>query len=218
MTDPTTFWIVYAIFYLFTMAYAAFAYVGMSLGGSRMARKVGMNHPWMFWVPGANVYAMGKLADTQASLCEGKTTKFRKKLLVWTIILASAAIIWAIALTVTTAVAAVNGLLDDSGSVIISGASGNETLVGYFMALLLSSLLLIVPFIIYLVVYYKSLYRIYKLYAPGGAAGFTVLSFFMEPAIPVLFLILSGKDPVLPAPASTDGDTPAEGDTPDYSL
>ena len=217
MTNPTTFWIMYAIFYLFTMAYAAFAYVGMSLGSSRMARKVGMNHPWMFWVPGANVYALGKLADTQASLCEGKTTKFRKKLLVWTIILASAAVIWAIALTVTTAVAAVNGLLDDSGNVIVSDFSGSTALIGYFVALLISSLLLIVPFIIYLVVYYKSLYRIYKLYAPGGAVGFTVLSFFAEPAIPILFLILSGKDPVLP-PQSTDEDTATDGDTPVYSL
>lgn len=217
MTNPTTFWIVYAIFYLFTMAYAAFSYVGVSLGGSRMARKVGMNHPWMFWVPGANVYALGKLADTQASLCEGKTTKFRKKLLVWTIILASAAVIWAIALTVTTAIAAVNGLLDDSGNVIVSDFSGNTALIGYFVALLISSLLLIVPFVIYLVVYYKSLYRIYKLYAPGGAVGFTVLSFFAEPAIPILFLILSGKDPVLP-PQSTDEDTATDGDTPVYSL
>ena len=213
MTDPTTFWIVYAIFYLFTMAYGAFAYVGVSLGGSRMARKVGMNHPWMFWVPGANVYALGKLADTQASLCEGKTTNFRKKLLVWTIILAASAILWAIVMTVIVAMAADNGLLDDSGHVAISDASGDTAIVGYLLALLISSLLLIVPFIIYLVVYYKSLYRIYKLYAPGGAVGFTVLSFFAEPAIPILFLILSGKDPVLP-PQSTDEDTATDGDTP----
>lgn len=217
MTNPTTFWIMYAIFYLFTMAYAAFAYVGVSLGGSRMARKVGMNHPWMFWVPGANVYAMGKLADTQASLCEGKTTKFRKKLLVWTIILASAAVIWAIVMTVIVAMAAVNGMLDDSGNVTISDASGDTAIVGYLLALLISSLLLIVPFIIYLVVYYKSLYRIYKLYAPGGAVGFTVLSFFAEPAIPILFLILSGKDPVLPL-QGTDEDTATDGDAPVYSL
>ena len=71
-------WIAYAILYLFTLAYAAYAYIGMCLGGSRMARKVGMSCPWMFWIPGANVYALGNLADTQASLCEGKSTKFRK--------------------------------------------------------------------------------------------------------------------------------------------
>lgn len=217
MTDPTTFWIVYAIFYLFTLAYGAFAYVGMSLGGSRMARKVGMNHPWMFWVPGANVYALGKLADTQASLCEGKTTKFRKKLLVWTIILAASAILWAIVMTVIVAMAAVNGLLDDSGNLITLDGAGDTAMISFSLALLVSSLLFFIPYIIYLVVYYKSLYRIYKLYAPGGAVGFTVLSFFAEPAIPILFLILSGKDPVLP-PQSTDEDTATDGDTPIYSL
>ena len=209
--------VIYVIFYLLTLAYGAFSYVGMSLGGSRMARKVGMSCPWMFWIPGANVYALGNLADTQASLCEGKTTKFRKKLLIWTIILASASVIWAIVMTVIVAMAAVNGLLDDSGNVTISDASGDTAIVGYLLALLISSLLLIVPFIIYLVVYYKSLYRIYKLYAPGGAVGFTVLSFFAEPAIPILFLILSGKDPVLP-PQSPDEDTATDGDAPVYSL
>lgn len=204
--------VIYVIFYLLTLAYGAFSYVGMSLGGSRMARKVGMSCPWMFWIPGANVYALGNLADTQASLCEGKTTKFRKKLLTWTIILTAATIIWVIAMTVITTMASVNGMVGESDTLITS------TAINFLLALLISSLLFLVPYVIYIVIYYKTLYRIYKLYAPDGAAGFVVLSILATVAIPILFLVLSGKDPVLPVPPSMDGDTSADGDASSYAL
>ena len=204
--------VIYVIFYLLTLSYGALSYVGMSLGGSRMARKVGMSCPWMFWIPGANVYALGNLADTQASLCEGKTTKFRKKLLTWTIILTAATIIWVIAMTVITTMASVNGMVGESDTLITS------TAINYLLALLISSLLFLVPYVIYIVIYYKTLYRIYKLYAPDGAAGFVVLSILAIVAIPILFLVLSGKDPVLPVPQSMDGDTSADGDASSYAL
>ena len=204
--------VIYVIFYLLTLSYGALSYVGMSLGGSRMARKVGMSCPWMFWIPGANLYALGNLADTQASLCEGKTTKFRKKLLTWTIILTAATIIWVIAMTVITTMASVNGMVGESDTLITS------TAINYLLALLISSLLFLVPYVIYIVIYYKTLYRIYKLYAPDGAAGFVVLSILAIVAIPILFLVLSGKDPVLPVPPSMDGDTSADGDASSYAL
>ena len=210
--------VVYIIFYLLTLAYGAFSYVGMSLGGSRMARKVGMSAPWMFWIPGANVYALGHLADTQASLCEGKITKFRKKLLNWTIILAGAVIIWAIVISVVTVAFAAGGMLDASGSLITLDGSGDVAIINYLLAWLISSILFLVPYVIYVVVYYKCLYRIYKLYAPDGAAGFVVLSILANVAIPILFLVLSGKDPVLPIPQSMDGDTSADGNAPTYTL
>ena len=211
--------VIYVIFYLLTLAYGALSYVGMSLGGSRMARKVGMSCPWMFWIPGANVYALGNLADTQASLCEGKTTKFRKKLLAWTIILTAATIIWAIVISVVTVAFAASGMLDASGSLITTlDGSGDVAIINYLLAWLISSILFLVPYVIYVVVYYKCLYRIYKLYAPDGAAGFVVLSILAIVAIPILFLVLSGKDPVLPVPPSMDGDTSADGDASSYAL
>ena len=210
--------VIYVVFYLLTLAYGALSYVGMSLGGSRMARKVGMSCPWMFWIPGANVYALGNLADTQASLCEGKTTKFRKKLLTWTIILTAATIIWTIALTALTMAAATNGMLNESGRLTTLDGSGSISMLGFLAAFLISSLLFLVPYVIYIVIYYKILYRIYKLYAPDGAAGFVVLSILAIVAIPILFLVLSGKDPVLPVPPSMDGDTSADGDASSYAL
>ncbi len=208
MTDlnETLFWILYLIFYCLVMVCAAYAYVFVSLGGQRMARKVGMSNPWMFWIPCANVYAMGNLADTQASLCEGKNTTYRKKMLTWTIVVACAAIPWAIAYTVFMVAAAANGLLDENGVLITLDGASLEPLIGPTLFLLAVSLVFLALYIVYVVIYYKTLYRIYKLYAPNGAAGLVVLSVFVSVAIPAVFLKLSEREPVLPPRGEDDGD------------
>lgn len=208
MTDlnETLFWILYLIFYCLVMVCAAYAYVFVSLGGQRMARKVGMSNPWMFWIPCANVYAMGNLADTQASLCEGKNTTYRKKMLTWTIVVACAAIPWAIAYTVFMVAAAANGLLDENGVLITLDGASLEPLIGPTLFLLAVSLVFLALYIVYVVIYYKTLYRIFKLYAPDGAAGLVVLSVFVSVAIPAVFLKLSEREPVLPPRGEDDGD------------
>ena len=216
MTDlnETLFWILYLIFYCLVMVCAAYAYVFVSLGGQRMARKVGMSNPWMFWIPCANVYAMGNLADTQASLCEGKNTTYRKKMLAWSIVVACAAIPWAIAYTVFMVAAAANGLLDENGVLITLDGASLEPLIGPTLFLLAVSLVFLALYVVYVVIYYKTLYRIFKLYAPDGAAGLVVLSVFVSVAIPAVFLKLSEREPVLPPRGEDDGD----GETYLYTL
>lgn len=206
LTNETLFWILYLIFYCLVMVYAAYAYVFVSLGGQRMARKVGMSNPWMFWIPCANVYAMGNLADTQATLCEGKNTTYRKKMLTWTIVVACIAIVWAIAFSVFIVVAAANGMLDANGDLVTLDGFDPDALIGPALFFLLTSLAFLVLYIVYLVIYYKALYRIYKLYAPDGAAGLVVLSIFVSVAIPAVFLSLSKREPVLPSRGEDDGD------------
>ena len=202
--NETLFWILYLVIYFVSMAYAAYAYIFVSLGGMRMARKAGMSNPWMFWIPCANVYALGNLADTQASLCEGKNTTYRKKMLTWTIVVACVAIVWAIALSVFMVVAATNGLIDENGQVVTANV---ETAIGPALFFLLSSLAFLVLYVVYLVIYYKVLYRIFKLYAPDGAVGLLVLSVLVTVAIPAVFLSLSKREPVLPARGEDDGET-----------
>ena len=208
MTDlnETLFWVIYLIVYFALMVYAAYAYIFVSLGGQRMGRKVGMSNPWMFWIPCANVYALGNLADTQATLCEGKNTTYRKKMLAWTIVVACAAIPWAIAYSVYMVVAAANGLLDENGVLITLDDASLEPLIGPTLFLLAVSLVFLALYIVYVVIYYKALYRIYKLYAPDGAVGLVVLSIFVSVAIPAVFLSLSKREPVLPPRGEDNGD------------
>lgn len=205
-TNDAILLIFYLLYSLFVMAYGAYAYIGMGLGGFRMARKIGMTNPWMFWIPMANVYAMGNLADQQASLCEGRSTAFRKKMLAWNIVIICAALLFVIAMIPILVVATVHGTMDENGTVTIPEAY-MEDLVGPSLFFLFSFLVLLVLSVIYLVVYYKVLYRIFKLYAPDGAVGLLILSIFVNAAIPAVFLILSGKEPALPIPARGEGES-----------
>ena len=197
--------ILYLLYYLFAMAYGAFSYIGMGLGGFRMARKIGMTNPWMFWIPLANAYAMGNLADQQASLCDGRSTAFRKKMLAWNIVIICAALLLVIAMVPILLVVSVHGTMGQDGTVTVP-EKYMEDLVGPALFFLFSILVLLVLSVIYLVVYYKVLYRIFKLYAPDGAVGLLILSIFVNAAIPAVFLILSGKEPALPMPAEGEGE------------
>ena len=216
MTDlnETLFWTLYLVFYFVAMVYGAYAYIGVSLGGHRMGRKAGMSNPWMFWIPCANVYALGNLADTQASLCEGKNTTYRKKMLTWTIVVACVAIVWAIALSVFMVIAALNGMVDENGQLVTLDGTGAESLIGPALFFLLTSLAFLALYVVYLVIYYKVLYRIFKLYAPDGAVGLLVMSVLVTVAIPAVFLSLSKREPVLPARGEDDGN----GETYLYTL
>ena len=214
-TNDAILLIFYMLYSLFVMAYGAYAYIGMGLGGFRMARKIGMTNPWMFWIPMANAYAMGNLADQQASLCDGRSTTYRKKMLAWNIVIICAALFFVIAMVPILVVATVHGTMDENGTVTIPEAYMND-LVGPSLFFLFSLLVLLVLSVIYLVVYYKVLYRIFKLYAPDGAVGLLILSIFVNAAIPAVFLILSGKEPALPMPARGEGES--DGGNGYYSL
>ena len=201
--------ILYLLYYLFALAYGAYSYIGMGLGGFRMARKIGMTNPWMFWIPLANAYAMGNLADQQASLCDGRSTTFRKKMLAWNIVIICAVLLFVIAMVPILLVVSVHGTMGQDGTVTVP-EKYMEDLAGPALFFLFSFLAFLVLSVIYLVVYYKVLYRIFKLYAPDGAVGLLILSIFVNVAVPAIFLILSGKEPALPMPAEGEGEYDGE--------
>jgi hypothetical protein len=204
-------------------AYSIFAYVGTGLGGSRMMEKVNGTKPWLFWVPVANAYAMGALADRQAELCEGETTSYRKKLLAWNIVMISMAVILVLAVIPVLIVLSSLGLLDENGEFHTREAV-DDALVGPMMFFTLAFLLFLAFAIVYIVFHYIVLNRIYKLFAPDIATGLTVLSIFVGIATPIIFLVLSGRDPVLPYDADSyqiptqDPNAPNDGGEDTYTL
>ena len=210
-TNDAILMIFYLLYSLFVMAYAAYAYIGMGLGGFRMARKIGMTNPWLFWIPMANVYAMGALADREAELRGGRSTRYRKTLLGWNIAVVAMVVVLVLSLIPFIVVAASNQMLEESGAVRYPEAEAE--------ALVLPALIfLFVLLAFYTVFYYIALYRIYRLFAPKGAAGLTVLSVFVNGAVPVIFLILSGREPVLPVREAFPSPDPDGGSADFYSL
>ncbi|MBO5512953.1 MAG: hypothetical protein J6B24_14570 [Clostridia bacterium] len=208
-SEEAIFAIVYLIVYFFLMAYGVFAYIGVSLGGFRMGRKVWMSKPWLFWIPGCNIYALGRLADTGCLLQEYRSTNYRKKLLVWFLISVGAAIEWCVSL-VSVALLSYYAEQVRVGSIIHHRPKEVEALVIPVLLLLLLTVVLIAVYIVYMVFYFIALHKIYKLYAPDGAAGLTVLSILVSAAIPVIFLVLSGRSPAVAVLQSRNQAPPAD--------
>lgn len=191
------FGILYFAYYLFAMLYGAYAYIGLSLGGFRMMRSAGVKNPWMAWVPYCNIYALGNLADTSCSLREGKATTYRKKLLTWSIVSTGATFLWSISLVVLAVLAVSADQVVENGYATIPEYEVEAMVAPVLIFLLLTGVFLAL-YVVYTVYYYIVLHKIYKLYAPSGAAGLTVLSIFVSVAVPAIFLVLSGRKPHLP--------------------
>ncbi len=195
-SEEAIFAVIFLIVYFFFLAYCVLAYIGVSLGGFRMGRKAGMSNPWMFWIPGCNIYALGNLADTSCALLECKATSHRRKLLTWFIINMVTVSIWAILFVV---VGMLSTLIEqaEQGDLVTTPEFGDDALVAPVLILLLLTGVLIALCTVYMVFYYIALHKIYKLYASSGAAGLTVLSILVSVAIPVIFLVLSGRAPAV---------------------
>lgn len=222
-TEEAVFVLVYLIVYMFVIGYSVLAYIGQGLGMFRMMRSAGMSNPWMGWVPGCNIYAMGNIADHQTAVNEGNDTRYRKKLLVWTIVTYVLATLFIIACVIVTAVATVNGMVDQNGELIETPEHDMEVLVGPSMFCLASAFAFLAFYIVYMVYYYIAVHKIYKLFAPGGAVGLTVLSVFVPVAVPIIFLVISKRQPVYVNSGSGDSDptpptSPADMEQNFYSL
>ena len=61
-------------------------YIFRSLGVYGIAKRRGLKGPWMAWVPGCNIYAMGDLADHHNRVNESKSTRYSLRLLIWHIV------------------------------------------------------------------------------------------------------------------------------------
>jgi hypothetical protein len=222
-SEEAIFAVIYLIVYFFLLIYSAFAYIGMSLGGFRMGRKAGMSNPWMFWVPGCNIYALGNLADTSCSLREYKFANYRKKLLTWFIVSMAAIFVWCISLAVVAVAATSADRMHENGYMTPPEYETDAMVVPVLIFLLLTGVFMAL-YTVYMVFYYIALHKIYKLYAPDGAAGLTVLSVLVSVSIPVIFLVLSGRDPAVAVnrdddlPPSTNPPSPADMGQSFYSL
>lgn len=185
----------FAFFFLIIFGVYALIYVGQALGTYRMMRATGLPHAWTAWVPLCNYYALGAVADHQATRNEGRDKHYRRKLLIWTI----AFIVFFALFFVTFIVIMTQGVSEDfytAPSINAAEAVRHEAL-GWVFLLMIPLYALEIVFMVY---YYIVLYKIYKLFSPDSAVGLTVLSVFVSVAVPIVLFVLSRNHPVYENP------------------
>lgn len=176
-------------------------YICQSIALMNIARRRGLNSPWIAWIPFCGGYALGRISD-DINLKKGKKSSHRKVLLgmeLATVILSAIVLLSVISVMQDLFTQALAGTLDYM----------TEEEVLRLMTPMLASLVLLLPLMVVAVIYaiflYIALYNTFKAYSPNYAVLFLVLSIFISYCQPIFLLVIQNKEPVMPVPPAGYG-------------
>ena len=167
----------YVIYYLLTIVLAIVGYVLHSLGVYTIAKRRGIDHPWMAWVPLLNIWILGSISDQFRYVTKGQIRNKRKVLVILMAVLYALMIVLLVAVGVQI-VNTMPAMMGDS----------EEAMVAEALSLVLWMLLGVLGIggvaIAYNIIYYMVMYDVYTSVNPTYSVVFLVLSiffYFLEP-------------------------------------
>ena len=168
------------------------SYVLTALGLYTVAKRRGLNRPWLAWIPVVSCWVLGSLSDQYRYVVKGEIKSKRKVLLVLNIL--SSVIGMAM---IGICAAMVIGLTGD----IMRGA-GEDAMVQSVMGPVVGILGLCLPLagiaIAYAVIHYMALYDVYRSMDPVNCVLFTVLSILFGVTEPFFLFFSRNKDLGMP--------------------
>jgi len=168
------------------------AYVLRALGLYTIAKRRGINHPWMSWVPVLDLWVLGCISDQYQYVVKGKDKNKRKWLLGLNIAMAVIYVVFFVFCGVAVA-GAISG---------VTGSMGEEKLVAALMGPVMSMLVCLIPLaviaIAVLVIRYIAMYDLYTSCSPQNNVLFLVLSIFFRVTEPFFLFFIRNKDEGMP--------------------
>ena len=183
------FWLIY-ILVVFGLSIAM--YVLRAAGMYSIAKRRGIDHPWMAWVPVVDLWLLGCISDQYRYVVKGQNKSKRKALLILNIIMAVLYIVFLV-LWVGIVVNAVTG--------VMSGISEEEmvnSLLTSMMGLLAMCIPLMGVAIAVMVIRYMAMYDLYTSCSPQNNVLFLVLSIFFSVTEPFFIFCNRKKDGGMP--------------------
>lgn len=169
---------VYMLFLMGIMAFAVVAYIFEARGFSAIAKNRGIAPHWLAWIPGANIWLIGSIADHYDRTVYGRDRKWRKVIIGMAIGTVVFATLISFVYIIITAVGAAEGIFDDRGMAIFA-------LIYSLIALLSTIPMLVIEYIVY--------YKVMASCAGAKAKGFIVLAIFVPFALPFLIFSMRNK-------------------------
>ena len=172
----------FAIFSIIAVA----MYLLEAFGLYGMAKGSGIGRPWRGFIPFANIFLFGKIAERYVKKDGKKSAKFGGLLLAFEIL---------------TLVLAFVTMAFVIGMIFVLATAENETDLAYsilapMVAMLISCFLLMGVAIAYAVIYYVALWRIFTAFDYNNATVYFVLSILFSFLGPIFIFILRNKQPV----------------------
>lgn len=152
-----------------------------------MAKGSGISDPWRGFIPFANTFLFGKIAERYVKKDGKKSAKFGGLLLAFeilTLVFAAAVVVFSIGM-----LAVLFGCINNAGEI--------ETAIGYtLIPMFFSALALMGVSITYIVLYYVALWRIFTAFDYNNATLYFVLTIFFSFLGPIFLFVLRNKKPV----------------------
>lgn len=173
-------------------------YVFTALALYTIAKRRGINNPWLAWIPVANVWLLGCIADQYRYIAKGEIKSRRKVLLglqIVQVVLSIALVVLCVVMVVELMAVGMDNLEN-----ITEGVANAliASLVGPVVAVVLMAIPMMVVAITYLVFYYICLHDIYKSCDPSNATLYLLLSIFIGITQPIFLFICRNKDGGMP--------------------
>lgn len=182
-----------SVFSIFGVIYGISAILGIllylfnAIGLMKMSNSLGLKKGWISFIPVANIYALGRVAQNYIKNDGRKSAKFGAVLLTLYIILFVFLVVFFILLGIALATVielASGAVIDNTAMNIEMFSSFIPAIISYFVAFALA--------IAYTVVYYVAVYKIFDMFS-NHAVLFIVLSIFFTFLVPIfIFAIRNG--------------------------
>lgn len=184
-TAMEVFYITYmATFYLLMMGFAVVSYILTGKSLSAIARRRGIEKPWLAWVPVGSDWLLGCVSDQYRYLTYGQETNRRKKLL-W----------YNIGLLIILAVVSVIAIL----MVVLATAGAPEEVALVLGLLLMIPYLAMFPLaVLHAITYYKSLYDLFRSCDPDKSLIYLLVGIFASFPLPFFLYSCRNKDLGMP--------------------
>lgn len=207
------FWLIYGVFML---VLSILPYVLQSLGFYSIAKRRGIRHPWLSWIPVGSSWILGCISDQYQYVAKGRARNKRKALIVLNIVLWIVyAVFFALFLGVFVMVIAV--AMDPSIGEAQMDALFEQMIMEHIGSLLLMAALYFVMMgvaIAVMIIQYICLYDLYSSCEPRNNVLYLVLGIFVSICQPIFIFVCRNKDdgmpPRRPEPAAYVSEPPAE--------
>ena len=179
---------IYMSMLLVSLGFFLVMYILQSLGMYKIAKRRGINNPWLSWVPLGNLWMLGSISDQYQYVVKGKITNRRKVLLGISLGTYGALFLMLIMLVVGAVNAAFSGSL----------AEAEKTAALMLLGILVMYLVMFILMIIMMVFMYMALYDLYISCNPTSGTMFLVLSILISVTQPFFVFACRNKDDGMP--------------------
>ena len=176
---------------LISIACGIAMYVLRSLGMYTVAKRRGIRHPWLSWIPFGDAWMLGCISDQYQYKAKGKIRNRRKLLLGLSIAMTAVVVLFYIWMF-----ASVFGLVMSGQIELLSDIQ----ILRLLLPMLAFIMAVCVLGIVTAVFQYIACYHLFESCDPNQAVLFTVLSIFFSFLLPIFIFVSRKKDLGMPAP------------------